>query len=245
MKPFLLLAARDHDQAAAIEYRSILRHTGLCPDDLHHRRLEREPLGTLDLDDYSGVFIGGSSFNVSDTVKSPTQQRVEAEFARVVKQAVDADFPLLGICYGVGTVTTQLGGRVDHQYAEPAGPIPVTLTTHGTADPLLEGVRPIFHAFVGHKEACTSTPPGATLLATGEACPVQMYRVGTNVYVTQFHPEMDADDFVARIRIYDHSGYFEPDELDGLIELARHSPVDGEQHLILDNFVRRYRSPSS
>ncbi len=78
------------------------------------------------------------------------------------------------------------------------------------------------------------------MLATGSACPVQMYRVGENVYVTQFHPELNADDLAARMRIYQHAGYFRPDELDDLIAMARASGVDGYQHLVLRNFVDRY-----
>ena len=35
-------------------------------------------------------------------------------------------------------------------------------------------------------------PPGAALLATNDACPVQAYRVGDRLYATQFHPEPTA-----------------------------------------------------
>ena len=240
MKPFLLLATRDHDAAAAAEYRSVLRHTGLASDQLQHRRVESEPLGPIALDDYSGILLGGSAFNISDSQKTAVQQRVEDELFRLLDLVVDADFPFLGMCYGVGTVTAHLGGTVDRTYSEPVGAVPVTLTEAGREDPLLAGVGPQFHAFVGHKEASNGTPPGATLLATGEDCPVQMYRVGGNVYVTQFHPELDADDLAARMRIYQHAGYFDPSELDELTRMAYASPVNGEQHLVLSNFVRRY-----
>lgn len=242
VKPFLLLATRDHDEAAVAEYRSVLRHTGLAPEQLEHRRVESEPLGEIDLADYSGIILGGSAFNISDEIKSETQRRVEAELAAVVDRVVDTDFPFLGMCYGVGTVTAHLGGQVDRTYTEAVGAVEVTLTPAGRTDPLLEGVGPTFHAFVGHKEACNGTPPGVELLATGEACPVQMYRVGSSVYVTQFHPELDADDLSARMRIYQHAGYFAPSELDDLIAMAQASAVNGEQHRVLANFVRRFGS---
>lgn len=245
MKPFLLLATRDHDAAAVAEYRSVLRHTGLEPDQLQHRRVESVPLGHVPLEDYSGILLGGSAFNISDSQKTAIQQRVENELAQLVDRVVDADFPFLGMCYGVGTVSTHLGGTVDRTYAEAVGAVPVTLTPAGVEDPLLAGIGPVFHAFVGHKEASNGTPPGATLLATGEDCPVQMYRVGGNVYVTQFHPELDADDLAARMRIYQHAGYFDPSELDDLTTMAYASPVDGQQHLVLSNFVQRYRAAAS
>lgn len=216
------------------------KHTGLAPDELVHLRVEAAPLPDLDLRAYSGVLLGGSSLNVSDADKSPHQKRVEADLMRVVEQVVDADLPFFGMCYGVGTVTSYLGGKVDRTYGEAVGGIEVTLTSEGVADPVTNGMPHSFHAFVGHKEACNGVPPGAALLATGTKCPVQMYRVGQNVYVSQFHPELDANDLAERMRIYQHAGYFNPEELDDLIHMAQNSGVTGAQHKILSNFVERY-----
>ncbi len=235
-----MLATRDHNEAAAAEYRSVLRHSGLTESQLEHIRVESRPLPPLDLADYSGVILGGSSFNISDAQKTDIQLRVEADLAALVDEIVDTDFPFLGMCYGVGTISSHLGGVIDRTYSEPVGAIEIGLTDAGRADPLLEGVSPSFHAFVGHKEACNGAPPGVVMLATGVDCPVQMYRVGANVYVTQFHPELDADDLAARMRIYQHAGYFDPSELEDLTEMAYASEVSGEQHLVLRNFVTRY-----
>lgn len=241
MLPFLLLATRDHDQAAQAEYQSVLRHTGLSADQLRHVRVDSEPLPALDLADYSGVILGGSSFNISDEDKSALQRRVEQDLASLIDQIVDLDFPFLGLCYGVGTITTHLGGTVSREFGEPVGAIEVTLTRDGLADPILAGVGEKFWAFVGHKEACADLPASVTMLGLGVACPVQMYRVGSNVYVTQFHPELDAEDLSARMRIYQHAGYFRPEELDELMAMAQASGVDGRQHRVLSNFVQRYR----
>lgn len=240
MKPFLLLSTRDHDGAAIAEHASVARHAGLDREELVHLRVEQAPLGDLDPTDYAGIFLGGSAFNVSDAEKSPLQTRVETDLARLLDRIVDADLPFLGMCYGIGSVTRHLGGVVDRTYGEPVGAVSVRLTEAGRRDPLLEGVPDEFLAFVGHKEACNGTPPGAVLLGVGESCPVQMYKVGENVYVTQFHPELDAADLSARIRVYQHAGYFEPEELDDLIAMADASGVDGSQHRLLANFVRRY-----
>jgi GMP synthase (glutamine-hydrolysing) len=51
---------------------------------------------------------------------------------------------------------------------------------------------------------------------TGRGCPVQMFRIGENVYATQFHPEADAEEFILRINTYRNHGYFEPHEADEL-----------------------------
>ncbi|MFT3833396.1 MAG: glutamine amidotransferase [Micropruina sp.] len=240
MKPFVLLATRDHDKAAGDEYESVRRHTGLAPSELIHIRVESGPLPELRLEDYSGVFLGGSPFNISDAVKSDLQLRVESDIRGVVDQIVDADFPFLGMCYGIGTVTAHLGGTVDRTYGEGLGAIEVTLTPEAAGDPLLVGVPASFFAFVGHKEACHGTPPEVTLLGTGEACPVQMYRYGENVYVTQFHPELDVASLEQRMSIYRNAGYFHPDDFEILVEMARASGVGEHPHRLLRNFVTRY-----
>lgn len=240
MLPFLLLATRDHDGAAKSEYESVRRHAGLAPAELTHLRLETEPLPLIDLADYSGVILGGSSFNISDEIKTPLQQRVEADLSSLLDRVVDADFPFLGLCYGVGAITHHLGGKVSNEFAEGVGAIEVTLTSAGLEDPILAGVGPKFRAFVAHKEACSAVPSSVTMLAIGSTCPVQMYRTGQNVYVTQFHPELDADELAARLRVYQHAGYFAPEQLDELISMTKTSGVDGRQHLVLRNFVQRY-----
>lgn len=240
MKPFVLLATRDHDKAAGDEYESVRRHAGLAPAELIHVRVESGPLPALRLEDYSGVFLGGSPFNISDAVKSDLQLRVESDIRAVVDQIVDADFPFLGMCYGIGTVTAHLGGTVDRTYGEGLGAVEVTLTPQAAEDPLLAGVPASFFAFVGHKEACNGVPPGVTLLGTGTACPVQMYRHGANVYVTQFHPELDVASLEQRMQIYRNAGYFHPDDFGILVEMARASGVGEHPHRLLRNFAIRY-----
>src|SRR3712207_6176043 len=218
MRPFLLLASRAEDAAADDEYAALLRWTGLSAAQLRRVRVEAAPLPELRLDDFSGVLVGGGPFNSSDPPesKSAVQRRVEAELALLLDEVVDRDVPFLGACYGVGTLGVHQGGVVDRTYAEPVSCVSVQLTAEGRADPVLAGVPPVFDAFVGHKEACRVLPPTAVLLATSPACPVQMFRVGRNVYATQFHPELDVPGVLTRVRVYQDAGYFPPAELEEL-----------------------------
>ncbi|PVU81456.1 glutamine amidotransferase (plasmid) [Cellulomonas sp. WB94] len=241
MKPFLLLATRPEDDVADAEYEAFVRFGGLADGELRRVRLEAAPLPDLDLDDWSGIVVGGSPFTSSDPDpdKTPVQRRVEAELDALVAEVVRRDVPFLGACYGVGTLSRYQGGVVDGTYAEPVGPVDVNLTPEGLSDPLLEGVPPTFTAFVGHKEACRTLPPGTTLLASSAACPVQMFRVRTNVYATQFHPELDLPGILHRVAAYRYAGYFAPDELDDVVARLGTVPVE-QPHQILANFVRRY-----
>ena len=243
MKPFLHISVRDHDGAAEAEFLTLLALTGLPSDKLVQVRAEQAPLPLIDPDDFAGVIIGGGQFNASDEVKSATQLRVETDLGHLVEASLAGGVPLLGLCYGLGVVTSHLGGVVDRRYGEGAGAVAVTLTEAGLADPLFEGLSPSFRAFTGHKEACSVLPEGAVVLASGTACPVQAFRVGESVYVTQFHPELDAERLIARMGIYADAGYFDPDDFDALSASARAADVGDQAALILANFVARFAQP--
>lgn len=241
MKPFVLLATRAEDVPADEEYALFLRYTGLDERDLVRVRLEAGPMPELDLDALSGIFVGGGPFNASDPAerKSSVQRRVEAEFANLLDEVVARDFPFLGACYGVGTVGAHQGAVIDRTYSEPIGVVPVTLTEAGASDPLLAGMPPTFGAFVGHKEAISSLPSSATLLASSPGCPVQMFKVRDNVYATQFHPELDVDGITTRIHAYADHGYFAPDELELTLAAVRRAAVSHPSRM-LRTFVERY-----
>ena len=241
MKPFVLLATRAEDLPADEEYALFLRYSGLTERELIRVRLESGPMPELPLDELSGIFVGGGPFNASDAaeLKSPVQHRVEGEFAALLDEVVARDFPFLGACYGVGTVGAHLGATIDRTYSEPIGVVPVTLTPEGAADGLLRGMPTTFEAFVGHKEAISSLPASAVLLASSPQCPVQMFRVGRNVYATQFHPELDVDGITTRIHAYAGYGYFAAHELEITLAAAHRAPVSHPSR-ILRTFVERY-----
>lgn len=241
MKPFVLLATRAEDVPADEEYALFLRYTGLDEKDLVRVRLEAAPMPRLDLDAISGIFVGGGPFNASDPdeEKSAVQHRVEAEFQTLLDEVVARDFPFLGACYGIGTLGVHQGAVIDRTYPEPISVVPVTLTEAGASDPLLAALPREFDAFVGHKEAITVLPATATLLASSPACPVQMFRVGANVYATQFHPELDVDGITTRIHAYAGYGYFAAEELELTLAAVRRAAVSHPSRM-LRTFVERY-----
>ena len=241
MKPFVLLATRAEDGPADEEYDLFLRYTGLAPSQLQRVRLEAGPMPDFDLDALSGIFVGGGPFNASDPLeaKSLVQRRVEAEFQALLTRVVARDFPFLGACYGVGTVGAFLGATIDRRYSEPISVVPVSLTDAGAADPLLTALPRTFEAFVGHKEAISVLPASAVLLASSPGCPVQMFRVGSHVYATQFHPELDVDGITTRIHAYASHGYFAAHELELTLAAVRRAAVS-HPSAILRTFVERY-----
>ena len=241
MKPFLLLSTRPEDAAADGELAAFRHFGGLGVTELERIRLEAVTLPHIHFEDYSGIIVGGSPFtgSVPRQYKSDSQLRVEAEFAELLDTIVDLDFPFLGACYGVGTLGRHQGGIIDFTWSEPISAAHIELTDAGVADPLLAGVPRNFRAYVGHKEACARLPEHAVLLATAPTCPVQMFRIGQNMYATQFHPELNYEWLCERIDIYRDAGYFHPSEIEEVKARTRDIDVS-PAHQIIRNFVERY-----
>jgi GMP synthase (glutamine-hydrolysing) len=237
-KPFLLLSIRAEQAAADDEYASFLRFTGLAEADLPRVMLAETDLGAVDLDAWSGIFLGGGPWNASDAAetKSPAQLTAEKAISHLLDEVVDRDFPFLGACYGIGTLGLHQGGEVDRSWPEPVGPLSVSLTAEGENDPVFARVPVDFAAYGGHKESMLTLPPNAVRLATSGACPVQAFRVGSNVYALQFHPELDVEGVCTRIEVYKDAGYFDPAEAESLKALSRSVEVTHPM-TVLANFV--------
>ncbi|WP_336659476.1 glutamine amidotransferase [Leucobacter sp. USHLN153] len=241
MKPFLLITTRSEDDVAADEHAAYCRLTGLLPEDLAWIRADRAPLEPIEFAEFSGIILAGSPFTVSEPEerKSATERRVERDLAVLLDEVVRRDFPFLGVCYGVGTIGSHQGARVDRTYGEPSQAVRISLTDAGRVDALLHELPESFDAFVGHKEAISEVPASITVLASSPTCPVQAFRVGRNVYATQFHPELDTAAFSSRVRSYAGHGYFEPSQAEAIIATAEAADVRAS-HMVLARFVEEY-----
>jgi GMP synthase (glutamine-hydrolysing) len=243
VRPFLILQLRPEDEASDDEFAALLAKGGLAEADTHRIRLDREDLpADLALADYAGVIVGGGPGCVSDApeVKTPVEARIESAVLGLMPEIIARDVPFMGCCYGIGVLAHALGGEVSKaRHGEPVGAVTCTLTDDGRADPLLAGLPDAFRAFVGHKEALQTLPPGCVHLLASAPCPFQMIRHGQNVYATQFHPEADARVFELRIRVYRDRGYFAPGEAADLAAMCRAETVT-EPERILRAFAARY-----
>jgi len=241
-RPVLILQLRPEDATSDSEYGCILKYGGLRAEDTRRIRIEKSGIpDNLDPDDYSAIIVGGSPFDIStpEDRKSQIQKKLEADFNKLLERVVTGDMPFLGACSGNGLLGNYLGTSITAKYREPVGCVALDITEEGKQDTLLAGFPAQIDVLLGHKEAVDTTPDGAVLLMTGSACPVQMFRVGKNVYATQFHPEGDADEFSLRIDIYRNHGYFQPHEADELKKRVSQKPTP-YANKILRRFVERY-----
>jgi len=242
MKPFLFLQIRPLDAVSNNEFETSVQMSGLPESDFVRVRMEQGELPEINLDDYSGVIVGGGPSNVSDSVekKSEEQLKFEPWLQLLLTEIVEQDFPYLGICYGLGALTTNQGGRVGREkYSESVEALDVLVNAEGQKDPIFDGVPASFRAMAGHKESVQEIPEGSVVLASSEACPVHLLRVKKNIYATQFHPELEAVGLEVRVNAYKFEGYFLPEEGDELVRKAYLETIT-EPQKILANFVKRY-----
>jgi GMP synthase (glutamine-hydrolysing) len=112
-------------------------------------------------------------------------------------QAVwDSGVPVLGICYGMQTMATQLGGTVewsDHRefgYAEvrARGHTRLLESLEDFATPEGHGMLKVW---MSHGDKVTALPPGFKLMASTPSCPIAgMADELRGYYAVQFHPEV-------------------------------------------------------
>ena len=242
MKPLLILQLRPEDDTSDNEFEAFLKYGEIEESNTHRVRIEKAGIPELDIHDYSAILVGGSPFDIStpQDKKSAIQLKIESDFERLLNQVVPEDFPFLGACSGCGLLGNFLKTPITPKYGETVSCISVSLTEDGVEDPLLDGFPEKIDVYVGHKEACDVVPNGAKLLTKGDYCPVQMFRVGQNVYATQFHPEADGEGFSVRINAYKEHGYFDPNEAEALMTKIKsyHTPY---AQTILKRFVARYQ----
>lgn len=242
MKRFLLLQSRPEDEASNNEYEAFCKLGSIAPSVVHRIRMEKGELPDIDLDDYAAVLMGGGPANLAygDEQKSGYQKVFEPWLLELFGRIVQEDKPFLGVCLAFSLAVKYLGGNVSFTYGEPIQSTSVKLTSEGSKDPLLLGLPDSFSAIVGHKEGALQVPDPAVELARSEACS-QMLRIGKNVYASQFHAELDIPSLILRIRVYQHAGYFEPNEMEQLIAEVSRAEVPYPKQ-ILQRFVSTYQS---
>jgi GMP synthase-like glutamine amidotransferase len=142
----------------------------------------------LDPNGYDLIVSLGSEFAAYDD----SREFVPRE-ARLMRKAVDADVPILGLCFGGQMLARVLGGEVYRGDESEIGWLPVR-----TNDPSLVPEGPWFQ---WHFDVITA-PPGTEVIAETD--------LGTQAFVAgrslglQFHPEVTPEIMDSWVRVYRH-----------------------------------------
>lgn len=181
--------------------------------------------------DFAGVIVTGSSSSVTDRTSEPWMPRLEGW----LRDAVDAEVPLLGVCFGHQILASALGGEIRKN---PRGRAIGTRRVRALEDdPLLEGVPREFEVNVSHRDHVAVPPANITKIVTADHDDIHAFAAGKYARAVQFHPEF-SDEIVR--------GYIEQrmqilrDE--GLDPEALHRAVVDVPHArrLLRNFVTNF-----
>jgi GMP synthase-like glutamine amidotransferase len=108
-----------------------------------------------------------------------------------LREARDLGLPVLGICLGAQLIAKAAGAPVTKNAVEEVGWGTVEVTGEGAADPLFRSLPAELTVFQWHGDTF-AVPEGGALLATGEACRNQAFRVGRS-WGLQFHLEAERE----------------------------------------------------
>lgn len=136
--------------------------------------------------DADALVVLGGSMGAGDHAEFP----YIAEVAALMRTAVAADVPTLGVCLGAQILATAMGGEVEVGSAGlESGVVEVELLDSAAKDPLLKGMPTRFAMPALHFDAVTRLPESAVLLGTGSVYANQIFRVGS-AWGLQFHLEI-------------------------------------------------------
>jgi GMP synthase-like glutamine amidotransferase len=148
----------------------------------------------------------------------------------LLRRAMDADVPVLGICFGGQLLARTLGARCWRSAQSEIGWLPVR-----TSDPELVPEGPWFQWHFDTFEP----PRGSRLIADSAAGP-QAYVVGRSLG-TQFHPEVTPEIMDDWVRVYRHELDAEGVDPDRLLAETheRRSTAKESSRQLLDAWIER------
>jgi GMP synthase-like glutamine amidotransferase len=162
---------------------------------------------------YDLIVSLGSEFAAFDDTKPFVPRE-----ASLLRRAVDAEVPVLGLCFGGQMLARVLGGEVYRSTESEIGWLPVKST-----DPEMVPEGPWFQ---WHFDTF-ALPPGATLMAETDVGP-QAFVMGRSLGL-QFHPEVTTDIMTDWVREYRHELDADGVDPDALLEETKRRALDSKQ----------------
>ena len=136
-------------------------------------------------------------FNPNGIILSGGPESTVAEDAPIAPQLVfELGVPVFGICYGMQTMTAQMGGKVENADHHEYGYAQIRARGHTSLlkdidDHVTEEGHGMLDVWMSHGDRVVELPTGFKLMASTESCPVAgIANEDKRFYGVQFHPEV-------------------------------------------------------
>jgi GMP synthase (glutamine-hydrolysing) len=133
----------------------------------------------------AGIILSGGPASVT-----------EAETPRAPQAVFELGVPVLGICYGMQTMATQLGGKVENASKHEYGYAEVRARGHSRLladiqDRCDDDGKCWLDVWMSHGDKVAELPAGFQVMCENAATPIAgMFDAARNFYAVQFHPEV-------------------------------------------------------
>lgn len=172
------------EEARGDFFRMITEGVGEYPGGFLNVRSVEEPTYP-DPRTVSGIIVSGSPARLHH------QESWMLATKRALLEAVAAEVPILGICFGHQLLGEAFGGKVT---PNPRGrEIGTVDLTRKNPDPLFDGIDAEPHVVMTHLDSVVEMPAGAVVVASTALDPHAAVRFAEKVWSVQYHPEMDAE----------------------------------------------------
>lgn len=181
----------------------------------------------------AGALITGSAAMVTE--RAAWSERT----AGWIRDAMDHDLPMFGVCYGHQLMAHALGGRVDYlPGGREIGTLPIECLAGSSDDPLLAKLPRSFRAHTTHEQSVLEPPAGAQVLARSARDPHHLLRYGPQAVSVQFHPEFNAEVMRAYIQRKRHDLHREGGDPASIFRAVAPTPLARQ---LLRRFARHHR----
>ena len=170
-------------------------------------------------EELAGVIITGSHDMVTD--RKPWSEKS----AVWIKRLVEAQTPVLGVCYGHQLLAHAMGGVVgDNPNGKEVGTVSIRLNREGRLNRLFAGLPDSFAVHACHTQSVLELPVGASLLASSTRDPHHAFAIGEAAWGIQFHPEFNSSILQAYIQRMAGDLKAQGDDVPGLLAAIRETP---------------------